>query len=100
MNIPAEISLPAIRTLREEIPYQLDYWIIHAKLRCEKNQLNTIYYINGEEEIFDQHSTVSIDYQMGQANASEWIEKRRILFVSSEKLDRIVLEIEKKLKQE
>ena len=36
MNIPTDISLPAIRTLREEIIYPIDYWIVHAKLRLHK----------------------------------------------------------------
>ncbi|UJR14254.1 hypothetical protein I4U23_001245 [Adineta vaga] len=99
MNIPADISLPAIRTLREEISDQIDYWIIHVKLRLDKNDSNTIYYINGEEEIFDQHSIVSIDYQPVQSNSNDWIQKRRILFVSTNKLDQICSDIEQKLKQ-
>jgi hypothetical protein len=99
MNIPAEISLPAIRTLREEIPYQIDYWIVHAKLRLDKNDSNTIYYLNGEEEIFDQHSTLAIEYQPAQSSGNEWIQKRKILFVPTDKLDRISSDIEKQLKQ-
>jgi hypothetical protein len=99
MNIPAEISLPAIRTLREEILYPIDYWIIHAKLRLHKNDSNTIYYINGEEEIFEQYSTTSIDYHPVQSNTNEWAERRKIIFVSTDKLDKICLDIEQKLKQ-
>ncbi len=99
MNIPADISLPAIRTLREEISYPIDYWIIHAKLRLHKNDSNTIYYVNGEEEIFQQYSTVSIDYYPIQSNANEWTHKRKIIFVSTNKLDQIYSDIEQKLKQ-
>jgi len=99
MNIPADISLPAIRTLREEIIYPIDYWIIHAKLRLHKSDSNTVYYINGEEEIFPQYSTVSIDYYPNQSNAGEWIHQRKIIFVSSDKLDQICFDIEQKLKQ-
>ncbi|CAF1610634.1 unnamed protein product [Adineta ricciae] len=99
MNIPAEISVPAIRTLREEITEQLDYWIVHVKLRVDKKDLNTIHYMNGEEEVFEQHASVSIDYQPIQSNANDWIEKRRILFVSTNKLDQICSDIEQKLKQ-
>jgi len=99
MNIPAEISLPAIRTLREEIPYQIDYWIIHAKLRLHKSDSNTIYYVNGEEEIFQQYSTVSIDYNPVQSNTNEWTHRRKIIFVSTDKLDKICSDIEQKLKQ-
>jgi len=99
MNIPAEISLPAIRTLREEILYPIDYWIIHAKLRLHKNDSNTIYYINGEEEIFDQYSITSVDYHPTQSNNNEWTQKRKIIFVSTNKLDKICSDIEKKLKQ-
>lgn len=100
MNIPAEISLPAIRTLREEILFPIDYWIIHAKIRSPKNDSKTIYYLNGEEEVFNDHSVVSIEYQPSQSNANDSIEKRRILFVSTNKLDQICSEIEQKLKQE
>jgi hypothetical protein len=99
MNIPAEISLPAIRTLRSEIPYQIDYWIIHAKLRLNKNDSNTIYYLNGEEEIFEKHSSISVDYHPVQSNANEWTDRRKILFVSTDKLDQICSDIEQKLKQ-
>jgi hypothetical protein len=99
MNIPADISLPAIRTLREEIPYQMDYWIIHAKIRLYKSDSNTIYYVNGEEEIFQQYSTVSIDYQPVQSNTNEWTQRRKIIFVSTDKLDQICSNIEQKLKQ-
>ena len=100
MNIPAEISVPAIRTLREEIPYQIDYWIVHAKVRIHKNDSNTVYYLNGEEEIFEEHSTVSIEYYPTQSNANDWTEKRKIIFVPTDKLDRISSDIEKKLKQQ
>lgn len=100
MNIPAEISVPAIRTLREEIPYQIDYWIVHAKIRIYKNDSNSVYYLNGEEEIFEGHSTSSIDYHPVQANVNDWVEKRKIMFVPTNKLDRIVSDIEQKLKQE
>lgn len=99
MNIPADISLPAIRTLRQEISSPIDYWIIHAKLRLDKNDSNTIYYLNGEEEIFEEHSIVSINYQPNQANSNQWIEKRKIIFISTNKLDEICLNIEQKLKQ-
>jgi hypothetical protein len=99
MNIPADISLPAIRTLREEIIYPIDYWIIHAKLRLHKNDSNTVYYVNGEEEIFQQYSTVSIDYYPTQANAGEWTHQRKLMFISSDKLDQICFDIEQKLKQ-
>ena len=99
MNIPADISVPAIRTLREEIPYQIDYWIVHAKIRIHKNDSNTVYYLNGEEEIFEEHATISIDYHPTQANGTDWVEKRKILFVPTNKLDRIVSDIEQKLKQ-
>jgi len=99
MNIPADISLPAIRTLRQEILFPIDYWIIHVKLRLNKDDLSTIYYLNGEEEIFQQYSTVSVDYQPTQSNDSEWIQRRRILFVSTDKLDDICSTIEQKLKQ-
>jgi hypothetical protein len=99
MNIPAEISLPAIRTLRAEIPYQIDYWIIHAKLRLHKNDSNTIHYTNGEEEIFQDHSITSTDYHPVQSNAGEWTERRKIIFVSTNKLDQICSDIEQKLKQ-
>lgn len=99
MNIPAEISVPAIRTLREEITEQLDYWIVHTKLRVNKKDSSTIHYMNGEEEVFEQHASASIDYQPIQSNASDWIEKRRILFVSTNKLDQICSDIEQKLKQ-
>ncbi|CAF1620601.1 unnamed protein product, partial [Adineta ricciae] len=53
MNIPADISLPAIRTLREELIYPIDYWVIHAKIRLHKSDSNTMYYVNGEEEVFE-----------------------------------------------
>ena len=99
MNIPADISLPAIRTLREEIISPIDYWIIHAKVRLHKNDSNTVYYVNGEEEIFEEYSTVSIDYHPTQSNANEWSHKRKIIFVSTDKLDKICSEIEQKLKQ-
>ncbi|CAF1363285.1 unnamed protein product [Rotaria sordida] len=99
INIPADISLPAIRTLRQEITYPIDYWIIHAKLRLHKSDSNTIYYVNGEEEIFQQYSTVSVDYHPIQSNAGEWTHRRKIMFVSSDKLDQICLDIEQKLKQ-
>jgi hypothetical protein len=99
MNIPAEISLPAIRSLRSEIIHQMNYWVIHAKLRLHKSDSNTIYYVNGEEEIFQQYSTASIDYYPNQSNASEWTHRRRIMFVSSDKLDQICFDIEQKLKQ-
>jgi len=99
MNIPADISLPAIRTLREEMIYPVDYWIIHGKLRLHKSDSNTIYYVNGEEEIFQQYSTVSIDYYPSQSNASEWTHRRKIIFVSSDKFDQICSDIEQKLKQ-
>ncbi len=99
MNIPADISLPSIRTLREEILYPIDYWIIHSKIRLYKNDSNTIYYINGEEEIFEKYSTTSIDYHPIQSNNNEWIEKRKIIFVSTNKLDQICSDIEQKLKQ-
>lgn len=99
MNIPADISLPAIRSLRSEIPYQIDYWLVHAKLRIHKNDSNTIYYINGEEEILKDHSALSIDYHPTQPDGDEWIQRRRILFVSTEKLDQICSDIEQKLNQ-
>ncbi len=99
MNIPADISLPAIRTLREEIIYPIDYWIIHAKLRLHKSDSNTVYYVNGEEEIFQQYSTVSIDYYPVQSSAGEWTHRRKIIFVPSDKLDQICFDIEQKLKQ-
>lgn len=99
MNIPADISLPAIRTLRSEILSPVDNWIIHAKLRLDKNDSNSIYYLNGEEEIFEQYSTVSIDYQPNQANNNEWTQKRKIIFISTAKLDEICLNIEQKLKE-
>ncbi len=99
MNIPAEISVPAIRTLREEMIYPMDYWIVHAKLRLHKSDSNTVYYLNGEEEIFQQHATVSIDYHPTQSNANEWIQRRKIIFVSTAKLDEICSDIEQKLKQ-
>jgi hypothetical protein len=99
MNIPAEISLPAIRTLRSEIIHQIDYWIIHAKLRLHKSDSNTIYYVNGEEEVFEQHSIASVDYHPVQSNAGEWTQRRKIIFVSTDKLDKICSDIEQKLKQ-
>jgi hypothetical protein len=99
MNIPADISLPAIRTLREEIIYPIDYWIIHAKIRLHKSDSNTVYYVNGEEEIFQQYSTVSFDYDPNQSNNEEWIHRRKLMFVSSDKLDQICFDIEQKLKQ-
>jgi hypothetical protein len=99
MNIPADISLPAIRTLREEMIYPIDYWIIHGKLRLHKSDSNTIYYVNGEEEIFEKYSTVSIDYYPVQSNAGEWTHRRKLMFVSSDKLDKICFDIEQKLKQ-
>ncbi len=99
LNIPADISLPAIRTLREEIIYPIDYWIIHAKLRLHKSDSNTVYYVNGEEEIFQQYSTVSIDYYPTQSSSGEWTHRRKIMFVSSDKLDQICFDIEQKLKQ-
>ena len=99
MNIPAEISLPAIRSLRSEIIHQMDYWIIHAKLRLHKSDSNTIYYVNGEEEVFEQYSTVSVDYHPVQASGSEWTQRRKIIFVSTDKLDQICSDIEQKLKQ-
>ncbi|CAF3085344.1 unnamed protein product [Rotaria socialis] len=99
MNIPADISLPAIRTLREEITYSIDYWIVHAKVRLHKNDSNTPYYVNGEEEIFQQHSTVSVDYYPPQDSSGEWTHRRKIMFVSSDKLDQICSDIEQKLKQ-
>ena len=98
MNIPADISLPAIRTLREEILHPIDYWIIHAKARSHQNDANTVYYINGEEEIFQQYSTASIDYSPVQASAGEWIQRRKIMFIPSNKLDQICIDIEEKLK--
>ena len=99
MNIPADISLPAIRTLRSEISDRIDYWIIHAKLRFHKSDTNMIYYVNGEEEIFQQHSTISIDYHPIQSNANEWTHTRKIIFVSTDKLDKICSNIEQKLKE-
>ena len=99
LNIPAEISLPAIQTLREEIPFQLDFWIVHTKLRLHKSDSNTIYYVNGEEEIFQQHSTTSVDYYPPQADGNEWTHRRRILFVPTSKLDQICSDIEQKLKK-
>ena len=48
-----------------------------------------IYYVNGEEEIFQQHSTISIDYHPIQSNANEWTHTRKIIFVSTDKLDKI-----------
>ena len=99
MNIPADISLPAIQTLRSEMLYPVDYWIVHAKLRIHKNDSNTIYYINGEEEIFKEHAAASIDYHPVQSHGDEWTHRRKILFVPSSKLDQICLDIEKKLKQ-
>lgn len=99
MNIPADISLPGIRTLRTEIPYQMDYWIVHAKLRLHKSDSNTVYYMNGEEEIFQQHSTVSVDYHPPQSDGSnEWTHRRKIIFVSTDKLDQICSDLELKLK--
>ncbi|CAF3789066.1 unnamed protein product [Adineta steineri] len=99
MNIPADISLPAIRTLREEIIHQMDYWVIHSKLRLHKSDSNTIYYVNGEEEIFEKYATVSCDYYPVQSSAGEWTHRRKIMFISSNKLDQISLDIEQKLKQ-
>ncbi|CAF2853528.1 unnamed protein product [Rotaria sp. Silwood2] len=99
MNIPADISLPAIRTLRQEITFPIDYWVIHSKLRLHKSDSNTIYYVNGEEEIFQQYSTVSVDYCPVQSSAGEWTHRRKIMFVSSDKLDQICFDIEQKLKQ-
>lgn len=99
MNIPAEISLPAIRTLRSEISFELDYWIIHTKLRLHKNDSNTIYYVNGEEEIFEKHSTFSIEYIPNQSSNNEWTHRRKIIFVSTNKLDEICSDIERTLKQ-
>lgn len=99
MNIPADISLPAIRTLREEITYQLDYWIVHAKLRLHKSDSNTIYYVNGEEEVFAENSNISVDYYPTQSSGGEWTHRRKIIFVPTEKLDQICSNIEQKLKQ-
>ena len=98
INIPADISLPAIQTLRSEIPWQIDYWIIHAKVRLHKSDMNTIYYVNGEEEMFEQYSTVSLDYHPTQSNAGEWMHRRKIIFISTDKLDQICSDIEQKLK--
>ncbi|CAF1648490.1 unnamed protein product [Rotaria magnacalcarata] len=99
MNIPAEISLPAIRTLRLEMSFELDYWIVHAKLRLNTSDTSTIYYVNGEEEIFQQYSTLCIDYNPAQSNNNnEWTHRRRIIFVSTNKLDEICSNIEQKLK--
>ena len=98
MNIPADVSLPAIRSLREEIQTPIDFWIVHSKLRSPKSDPSTIYYLNGEEEIFDENSTISTEYQPNQSNANDCIEKRRILFVSTNKLDKICSDIEQKLK--
>jgi len=99
MNIPADISLPAIRTLRSELQFPIDYWIVHSKLRLNKSDSNTIYYVNGEEEIFKQYSTITLDYYPSQSNASEWTHQRRIMFVSNSRLDQICLDIEQQLKQ-
>lgn len=99
MNIPADISLPAIQSLRSELPFQIDFWVIHAKLRLHKSDPNTICYVNGEEEIFLEYSTVSIDYHPIQSSNSEWIHRRKIIFVSTDKLDKICSTIEQKLKQ-
>ena len=99
MNIPADISLPAIRTLREEILYPIDYWIVHAKLRLHKSDSTDLYYVNGEEEVFRQYSTTSIDYYPPQANTGEWTHRRTIMFIPSAKLDQICFDIEQKLKQ-
>jgi hypothetical protein len=99
MNIPVDISLPAIRTLRSELIYPIDYWVIHAKLRLHKDDSNTVYYINGEEEIFEQYSTVSVDYHPVQSDGGEWTHRRKIMFVPNDKLDKICFDIEQKLKQ-
>ncbi|CAF3375043.1 unnamed protein product [Rotaria socialis] len=104
MNIPAEISLPAIRTLRSEMSFELDYWIVHAKLRLHTSDTSTIYYVNGEEEIFQQYSSLSIDYNPTQSNNNNnnnngWTHRRKIIFVSTYKLDEICSNIEQKLKK-
>ena len=99
MNIPADISLPAIRTLREELIYPIDYWVIHAKIRLHKSDSNTMYYVNGEEEVFEKYATVSVDYYPAQSSAGEWTHRRKIMFIPSTKLDQVCLDIEQKLKQ-
>ena len=99
LNIPAEISLPAIQTLREEIPFQLDFWIVHTKLRLHKSDSHTIYYVNGPAELFQHHSPPSVDHYPPQADGNEWTHRRRILFVPTSKLDQICSDIEQKLKQ-
>ncbi|CAF4346118.1 unnamed protein product [Rotaria socialis] len=103
MNIPAEISLPAIRTLRLEMSFELDYWIVHAKLRLHTSDTSTIYYVNGEEEIFQQYPSLSIDYNPTQSNNNNnnngWTHRRKIIFVSTYKLDEICSNIEQKLKK-
>jgi len=100
MNIPAEISLPAIRTLRSELQNPVDYWIIHAKLRLHKSDSNTVYYVNGEEEIFEQHAIVTVDYHPSQSGAGgDWTHRRRIMCVPTTKLDQVCSDIEQRLKQ-
>jgi len=85
--------------------YTFDYWIVQAKLKIKQK---TVVYVNAEEELFEKYSSTFVDFspvlqqQEGKkkSNDNKWMPMRRIMFIQTTKLEQILNDIEKQIKQQ
>lgn len=112
VNLPAKIAEPMIVSLQAELQkmkkrdpsYNFDYFVLVCKTCKPKKGKDETYFVNSEEEIFNNEAEVGFEYnvssQCDSAFQGQWTEDdiemvphRKIIFVPANKLDGIIQNI-------
>ncbi|CAG9864876.1 unnamed protein product [Phyllotreta striolata] len=111
VNIPAQISVPLLNSLSEEIDrlkkkeptYDFDYFIMISKI-CKSKDNTEIIYTNDEEELFTADADVSFEFNVSNESdtglGGRWLAEdkqvtpyRKVLVFKAEKLKNIITKI-------
>lgn len=107
VNIPAQISVPLLETLYNEIrkaqakrlPYDFTHYVMVSKLLLPKGQLGAAMYLNAEEEVFVPEAEFTADFDIDSpledaaSSSSDFTPRRKLVVFRADRFEPIIARV-------